>query len=341
MKSNKSFDYVSKFKYLMLFPIVLLLVAVVIGSIFNLNYDYDYKKVSNFTVKFNTTITDSEYELLEDNLHEILENAKFSDYRVEKIGDGAQNGLYVRIVNNDGSLTDSIENVKVTIEDTLLSNAGGKVTSSVVVTTTDTNTSYPLNSSKMIWLSLLTVACIMLFVFVYDFVRYNLVSGVSAVLSIALEVVMLLSGMIAFRVPFNSYFIVAYFIMILSTILFTTIINNNIKSHLNDDIYSKYTNKKRVLDATKNTIKSITLTTVIMALVVVAIMFFGGYSMIYLGIAVLLGLLFSYLVSTLFFTSIWSFWYKRDKDGVLKRRIDAENKKLEKKSKQEEEKIVV
>ena len=63
MKPNKAFDYVAKFKYLMLIPIVLVLAAVIIGSIFNLNYDYDYQKVSNFTVKFNTTVTESEYTL--------------------------------------------------------------------------------------------------------------------------------------------------------------------------------------------------------------------------------------------------------------------------------------
>jgi preprotein translocase subunit SecF len=340
MKPNKSFDYVAKFKYLMLIPIVLVLAAVIIGSIFNLNYDYDYQKVSNFTVKFNTTVTESEYTLLEDNLEELIEKANIEDYRMERIGTGAQNGIYVRVANNDGNLIDTIEDLKKSITNDLLSNAGGKITSSVVVSTTDTNMSYPLDSTKLIWMSLLAVVCIMIFTFVYNFIRYNLLSGVSIVLTIALGVTMLLSGMIAFRIPFNSYFAVAYFIMILSTILFTTLINNNIKSHLNVESYSKYTNKKRVLEATKQTIKPISLLALLMLVVVLSLMFFGGLSMIFLGLAVILGLGISLFVSVMFYTSIWSFWYKKDKDSILRRRIENDNKKLEKKS-QDEEKIVV
>jgi len=57
----KPIKYVSKFKYLMLFPIIIAFVAIIIGSIFNLNFDYDFKTVSNFNVKFNTTVTESEY----------------------------------------------------------------------------------------------------------------------------------------------------------------------------------------------------------------------------------------------------------------------------------------
>lgn len=340
MKSNKSFDYIAKFKYIMLIPIIIVLASIVIGAIFNLNYDYDYKKVSNFTVKFNTTVTESEYMLLEDNLNQIITSSDFGDYRIERVGTGAQNGLYVRIANNDRALDNQIEDLKVKIESDLLSNAGGKINSPVVVSTTETNLSYPLNSSKLIWFSLLAVACIMVFVFGYYFVRYNLVSGVSAILSIALDVALLLASMIAFRVPFNSHFAVAFFIMIMSTILFTTIINNNIKSNLNVESYSKFTNKKRVLDATKQTIKPIGLLALSISLVILGIMFFGGYSMIYLGIAIVIGLLVSLFVSTMFYTSIWSFWYRKDKDTVLRKRIENENKKLDKKS-NEDDKIVV
>ena len=59
MKSNnKTCNFIAAFKYLMLVPAVLAVVAIVIGAIFHFNLDYDFKKVSNFTVKFNTTVND-------------------------------------------------------------------------------------------------------------------------------------------------------------------------------------------------------------------------------------------------------------------------------------------
>ena len=80
MKSNnKSCNFVSLFKYLMLVPAVLALVAIVIGAILHFNLDYDFQKVSNFTVKFNTTVSEAEYDTLEDNLHSIVKDKGFDN----------------------------------------------------------------------------------------------------------------------------------------------------------------------------------------------------------------------------------------------------------------------
>ena len=97
MKSNKAFNFVSKFKYLMLVPLVLVLVSIVIGAIWGFNADYDFKSVSSFSVKFNTTVTECEYVKLSDSLKEIIKGNEFDNFRIEKIGSGAQNGLLVKV----------------------------------------------------------------------------------------------------------------------------------------------------------------------------------------------------------------------------------------------------
>jgi preprotein translocase subunit SecF len=79
------------------------------------------------------------------------------------------------------------------------------------------------------------------------------------------------------------------------------------------------------------------------AVSVLIVMFFGGPSLIYLGLALILGLIVSTFVSLFINTCLWSFWYKKDKDNVLKRRIDAEKRKEEIKAgkKQPDDKLVV
>ena len=81
MKSNTNFNYVSKFKYLMLIPIILVLLAIVIGAIFGLNYDYDFRNVSTFDVKFNTTVSTDEYKELQNSLDSILSKEFLSCFR--------------------------------------------------------------------------------------------------------------------------------------------------------------------------------------------------------------------------------------------------------------------
>ena len=57
MKSNKkSCDFISKFKYFMLIPIVIALLSIVFGAIFGFNQDYDFQDITTFNVKFNTTL---------------------------------------------------------------------------------------------------------------------------------------------------------------------------------------------------------------------------------------------------------------------------------------------
>ena len=136
----------------MLIPIVILLASIVIGAIFNLNYDYDFRKVNNFSVKFNTTVSESEYDKLETSLIDIIEKQGFCDYRVERIGSGAQNGLLVKIPNDDSTLNSKIEDLRVFIEENLLS-SNTSISSSVVISTTDVGYSLPKNVTKMILLA--------------------------------------------------------------------------------------------------------------------------------------------------------------------------------------------
>lgn len=339
MKSNNKRDlkFVKNFKYIMIFPIVLLVASIVLGIIFGINFDYDFRRVSSFDVKFNTTVTDVEYKELEKSLDSLI-GEEFKDYRIEKIGEGAQNGFLVKIPNDNSSLDGNIVEIKSIIEDHLLDNFSNKATTSIVVTTTDTNNILPKNASDLILLSSLSMICIMIFAFLYNIFRYNFVSGISIVLTILLEIGMLTTVMIVARVPFNYYFVISYFVMVVSTIFISTYINNHIKSTLNDEKYNKYSNADRIYDSVSKTLIPTVLSVAVIALCLFAVLFFGNTSLIYTILSILIGLCISLFASLIFNTSIWSFWYKKDKDASLRRRILAEKNKSEAK---DEDKILV
>ena len=343
MKTNKSFNYVNKFKYLMLIPIVLVLLSIILGTIFNLNYDYDFRKVSSFSVKFNTTVNETEYATLEKNIDRILEENGFKDYRLDRVGSGAQNAVLVKIANDNSELDSKIDSVKLVLEDELLDMSSG-ITSSVVISLTDTDYSLPKNVTNMAWFSVLAVACIVVFALAYSAIRYNLIAGCSLATSLLLDVVMLFASMVVFRIPFNYYFVLPFIVMIATTILNATYMNNYIKSTLADENYIKYTNSQRVEEVTGKTYKGILIYTSMLIALVLAVMFFGGPSLIYLGLAIIVGLIVSTFVSLLINTSLWAMWYRKDKDKMLIRRIELEKQReLNKnnKNKKEDEKIVV
>lgn len=342
MKSNnkKTLGIISNFKYWMLIPIVMLIVAVIFGFVFGFNLDYDFRTVSTFDVKFNTTVSDSEYKTLEKELKSII-NGNFSDYRITKIGEGAQNGLLVKIANDENKFDTKIEELKTNIESNLLANCGESVTSAVTVTTTETSVILPKNISEIFWYSVLAVACIMLFVLIYYAIRYNFTASVSFVLTILFEIAMLTIVMIVARVPFNYYFVLSYFVMIFSTMFISVCINNYIRARLGNEKYSKYSNSDRVFDAFNATFKPIIMFIALISLSLFAVMFFGDLSLIFTVISILLGLAVT-LFSVYFFEfSLWSFWYKKDKDATLKRRLELEKKRASNPDGKQDEKIIV
>ncbi len=344
MKSNNQSCNLGKlFKYLMLIPAVLALVAVVIGAIFHFNLDYDFQKVSNFTVKFNTTVSESEYNNLEDSLCSIVEDNGFDKYRIERIGEGAQNGLIVKVPNNDGKLDSKLADLKVVVEDTLLSECED-IESNVVISTTELSYSLPRNFTRIFWFSILALACAVIFVIGYNWIRYNLMAGLALATSIALEVAMLVSCLIVFRIPVNYNFVVPFVVMIFTTIINSILVQNSIKNNLNSDSYSKFTNSQRVIAATKENTKGIAIYMLLAFVAILGVMFFGNASLIYLAIAILVGLVVSVFCSIFVNGSLWSFWYRRDKDKVLTYRLNTEKKRQEaknNKNKQQDEKIVV
>ena len=340
MKSNNfKFKFIENFKYWMLIPMVLLVISIIFGAVFGLNLDYDFRNVSTFNVKFNTTVTENEYKELSKQLN-IIVSEKFDDFRIDRIGEGAQNGLYVRIANDNGSFDNKIDELKNTIESDLLSNCKDTIDSSIIITTTDTTDVLPKNANELIGYSILSIFCIMLFVLIYYSIRYNLVSGITFVLTILFEIAMLTIVMIVARVPFNYYFVLSYFVMTICSTFIITYVNNCIRSNLSIEKYNKYSNSERVYDAISKTFKPTIIFISLISLSLFAVMFFGDLSLIYTVISILIGLIISVFSAYMFNFSLWSFWYKKSKDNILKRRIEIEKKKSIEQNKSDEKIIV-
>ena len=126
--------------------------------------------------------------------------------------------------------------------------------------------------------------------------------------------------------------------MIISTIFISAYINNHIKQSLNDEKYNKYSNSQRIYDSLRKALTPTILFEALISLCLFAVMFFGSLSLIYTIISILIANLITLFATLIFNNSIWSFWYKKEHDASLRRRIESEKKKLENKN---DDKIVV
>lgn len=337
---NTKLNFVTSFKYWIILPIVIAILAIVLGAIFNLNLDYDFRKVDTFNIQFNATVTASEYEALESEIANIVDKHEICDYRLDRVGEGAQNGVIVKLVANDNY---DIDALKLDLEENLEKNIQSSLTTDIIISTTDTITNTPQNVLSMTLYAALAVACVLVLAFIYNWIRYNLVAGYSLVMAVLFEIAMLFGLQVVARIPFNSNFLIAYGIMIITTIIMITCLNNALKENLAQDKYAKCTNAERVISCVKSIYLGVIIAFALamVALIVVGLM--GSLSTLYTMLSILLGLIISILVSLFFYTTIWSLFYKKDKDNMLKKRIALEKKRLEEKDKKikTDDKIVV
>ena len=247
MKS-KNLNLGSKFKFFIIIPAVLLIASIVIGAIFGFNLDYDFKTTQSFNVKFNTTVTNEEYDILEDRLNDVV-GAECDDFRLERIGEGAQNGIVVKVADAEINL----DNLKETIEDDLLK--GIDIESSVVVRTENTFVDSSTNYINTICWGIGAYALIMLFVFIYACIRYNLASAISMICGQTIGILTMGAIIILTRLPINYFTILSFFVMLLLTTFSSLYINNHIKETLNMEKYNKFSNDERVTLAINKSFK--------------------------------------------------------------------------------------
>lgn len=330
MKSN-NLNLTNKFKFTILIPAVLLLVAIVIGSIFGFNFDYDFKNIQSFNVKFNTTVTEAEYDVLEDRVFELV-NFECENFRLERIGEGAQNGVVVKVADSDIDLT----NVKESIEENLL--AGLDIESNVVVRTEKTFNDSSTNYLNTIWWAIGAYAFIMIFTFVYVFIRYNLAAAISMICSQTIGILTIGSLLVVTRLPINQFTILSFFVMLLLTTYPSLYINNCIKETLNNDKFSKFNNDERMTFAINKTFKTLLIVFSFLIVAILAVMFIGNLSLIYLCTSFIMATLVSFAMVIIYNTTIWALIYNKEKDTILRKRIEKEKNKSQEKS---EDKILV
>ena len=109
-----------------------------------------------------------------------------------------------------------------------------------------------------------------------------------------------------------------------------------------EKISLKTSNALRVEDTTRKYMMPIIMYSTMIIAIVLGVMFFGGASLIFLGLGIIVGVLISVFVSLFINTSLWSFWYNKTSDNTLKRRIQREKEKEDIKSgKIKDDKLVV
>lgn len=363
---NSKFSFTRNLKYFIIAPIVIIVVGIILLCTLGFNLGFDFTGGTNMTIYLNdatsgsSEFSDQSYNL-EDNYDEVVDkinnvlanyDVNLSSIQTTEINIDADRGYSFTIVNGDaiiikfqnGDMTEEeVESQNNEIQlallkefgyfdesattDDLTSNEFAAFVANGGVTTASATSQLLMNS----FIALLVAVVLIL---IYVAIRFEITSGLAAILALFHDILITASFMLIFRIPINTPFIAALITIlgysINNTIIIFDRIRENVKLSKN---LGKIDNYAVADNAVRSTMMRTILTTVTTFIMIFFITVIGVNDIQQFAFPIMIGILSGFYSSNFLTTGLWAIAYRPSKRKLAK--ITEKEKQKEKRQQYE------
>ncbi len=304
MQNNKLKNFnASKYtKYFLSFSLAFLLIGVILFCILGFNLGMDFTGGSTYEVAVGE-VSDADYNNLKQDLGTVVSNEGVR-YTISAKNSGADMVMEIKCQTQDKA-----------IQQTLYQN----LTNATTYTVTSTGFQGATTTGEVLTSAFIAIFLALVAMLVYIAIRFELISGVSALVALLHDVLMMCAFVVLFRIEVNASFVAALITILGYSINNTIIIFDRIRENQKMPDLQKMPYKdladlsvKQTLGRTINT----ALTT-IFAIVLLAIL--GVPSMRQFVLPILIGLIVGTYSSIFISPQLWAFLMTRSKNIDKKR----------------------
>lgn len=348
---NSKFSFTRNLKYFIIAPIVIIVVGIILLCTLGFNLGFDFTGGTNMTIYLNdatsgsSEFSDQNYNL-EDNYDEVVDkinnvlanyDVNLSSIQTTEINIDADRGYSFTIVNGDaiiikfqnGDMTEEeVESQNNEIQlallkefgyfdesataDDLTSNEFAAFVANGGVTTASATSQLLMNS----FIALLVAVVLIL---IYVAIRFEITSGLAAILALFHDILITTSFMLIFRIPINTPFIAALITIlgysINNTIIIFDRIRENVKLSKN---LGKIDNYAVADNAVRSTMMRTILTTVTTFIMIFFITVIGVNDIQQFAFPIMIGILSGFYSSNFLTTGLWAIAYRPSKRKLAK-----------------------
>ena len=348
---NSKFSFTRNLKYFIIAPIVIIVVGIILLCTLGFNLGFDFTGGTNMTIYLNdatsgsSEFSDQSYNL-EDNYDEVVDkinnvlanyDVNLSSIQTTEINIDADRGYSFTIVNGDaiiikfqnGDMTEEeVESQNNEIQlallkefgyfdesattDDLTSNEFAAFVANGGVTTASATSQLLMNS----FIALLVAVVLIL---IYFAIRFEITSGLAAILALFHDILITTSFMLIFRIPINTPFIAALITIlgysINNTIIIFDRIRENVKLSKN---LGKIDNYAVADNAVRSTMMRTILTTVTTFIMIFFITVIGVSDIQQFAFPIMIGILSGFYSSNFLTTGLWAIAYRPSKRKLVK-----------------------
>ncbi len=322
---KKDFNIVKNAKYFVIAPIVIFLVGLIMMCFMGFNLGLDFTGGNVMSISFRDEVTTNQYKEKENIVKDVFASHNVKKCTLQKAGDSSTPTITIKYQDINGvDMEELAETIKQDLV-TKLDFSNDQVTNSGRIGASA--------STKLLTNALLSVGLATLVILIYIAFRFELYSGISAIVALLHDVIIVCACTVIFRIQVNSSFIAAIITIVGYSINNTIVIFDRIRENIRKENYSKSTNAQLVDVSVKDTLSRSLLTATTTLVAVVALAFIGVADIREFVIPIIFGLIAGTYSSMFLSPSLWALMYNRSKD----RRLMKKNKDNETETELKEE----
>ncbi len=228
--SSYNVRFLSKYRIWFAVPVVVILIAVIMFSIFsvvnkdvqegmNLGIDFTGGTVMTVTVG-NALDENGAYDEYSKNLRDIVEDAGYNVSYVQKSGSGNEAGVMLKYQNKDADLEASNQAMKDKIIATYPAIPADDISLESISAS---------SAKDLLQKALISLAVIFVVMLVYIAIRFELWSGISALIGLIHDVIMMIAFTIIFHIEVNTTYVAAVITIVAYSINNTIIVFDRVR----------------------------------------------------------------------------------------------------------------
>ncbi len=320
-------------KKLWLVPTIILVLAIIIGSIFGLNLSLDFAEGQQFYVTFNDVLEETTVAEYKSEIKDILKDNNVSTYKVEYFENNYVSRISVTIKDkaftSDNEMIELSNQIREDVASAL--NIDLTITENYENHITETAKYYPpFKTIHFLWGALILLGFIAI-IFAYAWIRFGITYALTSFIGLVFDMFLTVSFVILCRIPVYVTFVAPLTIILLLSTMLKFVVFGKLKENVKLDIDNKLTYDMYV----DKTFDQITLTLLNISLITIGLlvlyMFVGLTTTLWYILPMMFGVVVM-IVSTIYVTcASWVKIYNKNKDKRL----------LEKKKKTENDDLVV
>lgn len=241
MNIGSNLHVAGKWNIYLLVPAVIVLAAIIAFSIFaavngtaqqGMNLGLDFTGGTALTVQMGKEMTDAEFDSVSAEFVKIIENKGFSASAPQKTGSADETAIYIKYFN-------AAEN------DDQLGDLNNEIVNEVAVKATELGYNVSSGSEDISWQAIsagsakrlvrqaiIAIVITWALVLIYVVIRFELWSGIAALIALMFDVIVMTSMTIICHVPVNSTFVAALITIVAYSINNTIIVFDRVRDHV-------------------------------------------------------------------------------------------------------------